>query len=265
MTLTDDRMRSELADLAPTAPADRRARSGIERAVSRRRRHREVRRIGAAAAVLVLVVAGAAWLGGWRGSAAPAGYTSPTGPGSGVMTTGSDPTAPPKGIGPRGPATVTFATLTFDLPAGWELVSRTGDDTMCVAPIGVTYPSWGCTGLDLYHGDLPGNETSAYEDHQPWAWYHATDVPSCPTETDPTGPDWDQVRVPEGGTADPVDSGFRPVGDRTAVYDQWEAECSQSAFRFTPRAWHLPESDIVIFDDFAQPEAEAILATVRFG
>jgi hypothetical protein len=49
-----------------------------------------------------------------------------------------------------------------------------------------------------------------------------------------------------------------------AVYDKWEARCELSGFTFTPRAWHLTESQIVIFDVIGRPETEAILASVRW-
>jgi hypothetical protein len=40
--------------------------------------------------------------------------------------------------------------------------------------------------------------------------------------------------------------------------------CRLSGFAFTPRAWHLPRSQIVIFEYFGRPETEGILASFTF-
>jgi len=176
------------------------------------------------------------------------------------------------------PTDVTFGGTTFTLPVGWWEHDRKDLDWLsideatggvaerhpygylCVGPAGAA----DCA-LKLYHGDVPGNEGfTAWEDHGAWPWHTATDVPSCPVPSaDPDAP-FDGLQ-PVDGSYLPVDSGFRPVGDRSAVYDQWAVECELSGHDFTPRSWHLPESSLVIVDMLGQPETESILASFRFG
>jgi hypothetical protein len=249
---TDDRLRDALFDLAPIAPADETAFAGVQRAVTRRRRRRTAG-MAAAAVLAVSLVAGGALAAGQRDDEDD--YV----------------TRPPDRV-ENELQRVPFADMTFELPDGWEVIS-TGDaedgtdEYMCIGPAGNPYPKYDdCAGLMLHHGDrLPGNEMDEYRDHAPWAWYHGTDVNPCPTgpySGDPGEP-FDGIQPGEAGY-DPIETGERPVGDRTAVYDKWEARCELSGFTFTPRAWHLTESQIVIFDVLGQSETEAILASVRW-
>jgi hypothetical protein len=201
---------------------------------------------------------------------------------------GDSPAAPdrdrltPVAEAPEASATdVSFGGTTFTLPAGWSEQDRqdlswptvdgaTGGvagkhpySYLCVGPADAADAA-DCA-LRLYHGDVPGHEGfTAWEDHGAWPWHTSTDVPSCPVPSaDPAAP-FDGVR-PVDGSYLPVDSGFRPVGDRSAVYDQWAVECELSGHGFTPRSWHLPESSLVIVDMLGQPETESVLASFRFG
>ena len=61
-----------------------------------------------------------------------------------------------------------------------------------------------------------------------------------------------------------MDSGERALGGRTAVYDQWAAQCDQSGFTFSPRAWHLAEEQILIVDVVGRQEIDAIVDSVRW-
>jgi hypothetical protein len=241
MTTTEDLVRDGLAALAPTARADAAAYAGIERAITHRRRRRTAARVAAVAAVALAAV-GAGVLGADRDET----------PG---FSTRPDATATPE------PGRVMFGNATFDLPAGWAVLSDNGA-RMCVAPA-ETEDMGECAGLRLDRGDLMGYEQGPYVDHGDWSWHTGTDVMPCPDRPyDPEAP-LDSV-VPGDAGLGPIDTGFRPVGDRTAVYDQWQAQCDLSGFTFTPRAWHLPESELLIVDLLGHPETEAILASFEF-
>jgi hypothetical protein len=85
----------------------------------------------------------------------------------------------------------------------------------------------------------------------------------CPARpADPDAP-FDAV-VPGAAGMAPVDQGFRPVGDRTAVYDQWSAVCAESRIEFSPEAWHLPTTQVRFLDLLGAPETPALLASVEF-
>jgi hypothetical protein len=178
-------------------------------------------------------------------------------------------TTPPGGGGPGGgsPDLVAFGGMTFELPDGWEVISQNEDEgleSMCVGPAGNPYPQYdGCSGLTLHHGDrLPGHELDEYQDHGPWGWYHETDVSPCPDRAYAPGEPLNGIQQTEAGYA-PVESGERPIGGRTAVYDRWDARC-ESGFTFSPRGWHVNDEQVLIFDVLGQPETEAVLYSVRW-
>jgi hypothetical protein len=279
MTAVEERVRQALVDLAPTVPADGTARLGVARAVGRRRRRGVAGRALATAivggALAAVAIAGPPTLGRDR-AVVPATSLPPaaTVPSPTTLPPQTTPTVPPADTDAAAdtvmPATtvpgeaavdrVAFAGVSFDLPPGWVIAEQRGDETICVEPAADPYPSWDCSGLRMHHGRLPGYETADYVDHGPWGWYHATDVRPCPTGTNVD----DAVDPPEGIGTGPIDTGFGEVGDRTAVYDRWAAVCRLSGFAFTPRAWHLPRSQIVIFEYFGRPETEGILASFTF-
>jgi hypothetical protein len=260
---TDDMVREALADLAPVAPADSSALAGMHRAIGRRRRRQQVARIAAAVTFVALAVgAGAVVL---QAEGDPADVS--TEPDDGKPTT--DTTGEPK---PDLSDRIDFGGVSFRLPAGWEAsaprkeTDPLGDaqgETLCIAPVGNEGPQWeDCAGLLIHSGDfLPGNEMEPYQPHAPWAWYHATDVASCPAHPDAVNP-LDGVQAPDG--MDPIDQGTRPVGGRSAEYDRWSAQCELSGFRFEPQAWYVPESQLLVFDIFGHPETEDFLASFEF-
>jgi hypothetical protein len=290
MTSTEELVRNALADLAPTAPADSTAYAGVGRRITHRRRRRAATRLAAVAAVGLVAVAGAALLGGPRDE--PSGFS--TQPGEDV-TTGPD-TGPGDGAAPgtgpgqdgdgssTGPSITMLGSASFTLPQGFETAQQDQFWTDSAEPGGsatVRHPYTSmclrrtadpgpldCT-LEMFHGDVPGHEGfEAYDPEGDWSWYRATDVMPCPGGTGPddTGPGGqDDIVRPVGGRVTPVESGFRPVGSQTAAYSRWSVVCEKSGFEFSPQAWFLPESQLLIIDVLGQPETEAILASFTFG
>jgi hypothetical protein len=259
MTGTEDTLRDALRGLAPTAPADETAHAGVRRAITRRRRRRTTGRVAAVVLAVAAVAGGRALVVASEDAEGPPGYATDDAP---SPTAQPGPSTPAPGTGDTG-ATQSFGPVTFDVPPGWE-ATEMGEASLCVAPVEGAGRSWdGCAGLWLYRGDLPGYEGGAYEEHGPWGFATATDPTPCPAP--PGGrPAKDDIVVPGQAGTGPVDQGFKPVGDRTATYDQWFARCSESGFTFTPRAWLLPQSEVLVVDVFGLPETEAILASFRF-
>lgn len=265
---TDDKLREALADLAPTAPADGSALAGVHRAIGRRRRRQNVTRIAAAVAVVALAIGTGALV--LRAGDDPADFGT-----DGHDRTPSSETSPTTPDTAEGGAAGrhSFGPVSFELPAGWHVLDEgnTGNEEasgtwMCVGPLPTEYPRWAdCGGLLLYQGDfLPGNEGGVYEDGQPWGWYHNNDVAQCPFTPDAgAGDPTDQVEPGPEGMA-PVVQDFVPVGDKTAAYTQWKAYCRESGKSFEPRAWHLPNSQILVLDVTRHPETEAFLASFLF-
>jgi len=271
---TDDMVREALADLAPTAPADNTALTGMHRAIGRRRRRQQVARIAAAVAFVALAVGTTAVVLDAESdpsqvSTDPDETTTPT-------TTPTTPTTTPDTTEGNQVEPTRFGPVTFQLPEGWEIIDRydqgstdlsTGEpgptgETMCIAPAGNPGPQWdGCAGLLIHQGDfLPGNEMLPYEPHTAGAWSHSTDANPCPfTATPPQDTPGNYVVT----GLEPIDQGLRPVGDHMADYDRWPAECP-SGETFEPQAWFLPQSKVLIFDVFGHDETEAFLASFEF-
>jgi hypothetical protein len=256
----EDTLRDALRGLAPTAPADEAAHAGVRRAITRRRRRRTTGRVAAVVLAVAAVAGGRALVAGLDDAEGPR-YSTDDAPGPTAQPGPSAPTTAPA-TGDTG-ATQTFGPVTFDVPPGWA-ATPSGEASLCVAPIDGAGRSWdGCAGLRLYRGELPGYEGGTYVEHGPWGFATSTDPTPCPAPTGSQPAEGDVVVPGQAGTG-PVDQGFKPVGERTATYDQWFARCSESGFTFTPRAWLLPQSQVLVVDVFGLPETEAILASFRF-
>jgi hypothetical protein len=252
----EDRLREALDDLAPRPPADEAAYAGVRQAVGRRRRRQVAGRIAAAVAVVGLG-AGALTLA-TAGGGGPNVQTPATRP---PTSAEPGPTAPQAGV------RVDVGNISFEPPPGWTALDvQSGGPTssaraLCVAPAGNPEPRYeGCSGVMIYSGDpLPGYQGAAYERDGIWQFAHGTEPIPCPFD-------------PEGSTIEPgpagrfpINNGGRPVGDRTADYNQWFARCGSAGATFTPEAWLLPRSKILILDVFGHPETEALLASFEFG
>jgi hypothetical protein len=261
---TDDMVREALADLAPTAPADNTALSGVHRAIGRRRRRRHVAQAVAAVALVATAVGTGALLLRAEDSKVQTGN-------QGSTTTTPTPTTPDTAEGGSA-GRISFGSVSFQLPEGWHQIDHrfTGGEeaqgeSMCIGPLPNEYPRWDdCGGLLIYQGDfIPGNEGQPYEPDSPWGWYHNTDVAQCPFSPAPLeGGTSDDVRIPNEGMA-PIDSGTRAVGDHTANYNRWNALC-ESGDSFQPQAWYLPQSKVLILDVTGHPETEDLLASFEF-
>ncbi len=259
----EDLLRERLARLAPSAPADSVAFEGIERRITHRRRRRAAARVAAVAAVaLVAVGVGSLAIGREEPSDLS---TQP----AETATSAPVPGAAAPTVGQKG--RVAFGGASFEVPEGWEVTSYDdglaedtpsgqgrGVESLC---IGVPEDEQSSCAIEMYHGDpLPGGEQQPYQDHGQWSWNHATDPPPCPFTPEDEG---DGVEAP-GGDTGPVDSAESvPVGDRTAVYDEWAAVCDSGA-TFNPRAWHLADEQLLIFDVIGHDETEQVLGSFRF-
>ena len=276
----EDLVRDSLARRAPTAPADDAAYAGIERAITRRRRRRAVTQVVAFAAVgLAGFGVGALVVADDDPpsySTRPEATGTPTPDDRPDAGTGS-PTTTSTTAGPG--EQVVFGPVSFVLPGGWSIVSQSDDD-MCVAAAGTeeaaaaeeaagsaAAPSSeeveACAGVRITLGPLTGHEGGPYVEHGDWTWHTSTDPMPCPAPPVDSDAPFDAVVAGDDGMA-PIDQGFRPVGDRTAVYDQWAATCAESGVEFTPRAWHLPTTQVRFLDLLGAPETPALLASVEF-
>lgn len=256
MTTTEDQVRAGLTGLAPSAPADDAAFAGVGRAITRRRRRRTGAQIAAVAALALVVVGGAALL--TDGDEAPV-YTDGIGPSTTTPTTASSTS---ESTAPDASGRVPFGDVEFELPAGWSVVWEV-ENQMCVSPAG-TADDVDCAGVILSVGhQVVGHEGGPYVDHGDWSWYQGTDVMRCPSGSSTPNGEFDGVIAGDAGMA-PVERDNRPVGDRTAVYDRWEAVCDISGFEFSPQAWHLSEPEMLIVDLIGRPETESMLASFEF-
>jgi hypothetical protein len=79
-------------------------------------------------------------------------------------------------------------------------------------------------------------------------------VPTCcPQHTPP-------VRVTAVRT---IDSGFQPVGDKTAQFRRFAATCADQTIE--RRAWLLPDSEVAIVEQQASPENVRVVRQMRVG
>jgi hypothetical protein len=245
----------------------------VHRAIGRRRRRQHVAQaVAAVALALAAVGTGALVLRaednkvrtGSEGTSTTVPTTTATTP----TTTATTPTTTTGGAADR----QNFGPVSFVLPDGWEIVDQRPErsplddragETMCIAPAGDPGPQWeGCGGLLIHQGGfLPGKEMNAYAKDTVGAWSHATDASQCPFEPGP--PDGLENNYTETG-GPVIDQGTRAVGEHTADYNRWQANCQLSDHPFEPQAWFLPQSKVLIFDVFGHDETEAFLASFQF-
>lgn len=172
-----------------------------------------------------------------------------------------DPGPADEGPTPTVTTEASVGALQLHLPPGWASASDGQFGNICVQRPGHQPEVFGCGGLDIWFGwdsYLPGEEMTTFDPANP-GWYHATDVQPCPVK--PTdGPDHLNGIREDGRASAPH---YEPVGTRTAYFFQWRAHCD-NGFTFSPRAWYLPASKILIFDYVGNAGADALLQTATF-
>lgn len=98
---------------------------------------------------------------------------------------------------------------------------------------------------------------------RPFGWYTGTDVPTCITASSPPGD------AAEATGSDLVDSGFKPIGPKTAEYGKWQVTCKDASRNNQVRMWWLPTSKILVveYDASADWDAkvDAMLAAATFS
>ncbi|WP_055585358.1 hypothetical protein [Peterkaempfera griseoplana] len=157
---------------------------------------------------------------------------------------------------------VALAGVSFEIPPTWHLITY-GTDQACAQPVNSAgLPSvFGCAGIAVKTGRIRGSEQRLYTADQNGGWYTATDVQPCPVDGAPPGGDFNGIRF--GAGSRPVETGLRPVGNRKADYDRWQAGCD-SGYRFSPQGWYLPLSHVLFLDYIGHPETARLLASVQF-
>src|SRR4051812_43454034 len=162
---------------------------------------------------------------------------------------------------PAAAQTVMIGPVVLDVPAGWAATTGYTFGDVCIAPQRERPMFGGCSGLQVFYGwdgFLPGEEMGGFSRRYP-GWYHATDVQPCPV--DPRGgDDYNGVQTGRqiGGEQ------LRPVGNRRAYYYRWIAGCQESPYTFSPRAWYLPVSQVLMFDYIGYADVEPVIAHARF-
>jgi hypothetical protein len=162
---------------------------------------------------------------------------------------------------------VPIGNISISLPPGWgwfemQLDLPASTRGVCVAPVGNSGPSFeGCSGVMIFSGDpLPGYQGAPYEQDGQWQFAHEAGPIPCPFDDSPGS----TIEPGQAGRA-PIDGGYRDVGDRRAAWNRWYARCDNEGTTFTPEAWLLPQSKILIVDVIGHEETKALLESVEFG
>lgn len=135
---------------------------------------------------------------------------------------------------------VVVGTMHVTLPSGAKYTQASEDGLLdgCVAEGTVV-----CEArlLDLREAtsdpNAPINLPSA---KRPFGWYTGTDVPTCITAASPPG------QAAEATGSNLVESGFKPIGPKTAEYGRWEVTCKDATQNNQVRMWWLPTSKILV-------------------
>ncbi|MCW2758173.1 MAG: hypothetical protein JWO46_1919 [Nocardioidaceae bacterium] len=215
-------------------------------------------RLAAALGLLLLTVAGCGQSAPSSGSSTDASASPSPTPSASASVTPPAPTTPA--------GSIRVGPVTLVPPAGWQVIRDIpypgkGPFDLCLAPKGASPYVSGCAGVLVYWGaDIPGAEMSTYQPNQADGWYHASDVEPCPIGRKSTEGDLNGIKT--GGA--PVEDGLRPVGLHQASYDRWKVSCDDGS-TFTPEAWYLPKTGLLVQDFLSHPETAGILASVRLG
>ncbi|MFJ9785364.1 hypothetical protein ACIRSS_37730 [Amycolatopsis sp. NPDC101161] len=164
-----------------------------------------------------------------------------------------------KAAGPQ----VVVGTMHVTLPPGAKYTQASADGLLdgCLAEGTVV-----CEArlLDLHEAtadpNAPINLPSA---KRPFGWYTGTDVPTCITPASPPG------QAAEATGSNLVESGFKPIGPKTAEYGRWEVTCKDETQNNQVRMWWLPTSKILVVQYGAfegwNEKMDALLAGATFS
>ncbi|TMR97273.1 hypothetical protein [Nonomuraea basaltis] len=144
--------------------------------------------------------------------------------------------------------------LTLYIPIQWE-VHRFGADVVQVVTGKCGKPKgWGTPECDAFYVLGPSYIRRGAEGFGPYTgkrpYYPASDVQPCPVNKK-----WGEIIGPK------VTRGLRQVGaGHKAAYNAWKSECvsfsgstTKVRARFTQREWHLPQSKILVVDQWNTP------------
>jgi hypothetical protein len=94
---------------------------------------------------------------------------------------------------------------------------------------------------------------------RPFGWYTGTDVPTCITAASPPG------EAAEATGSNLLESGFKPVGPKTAEYGRWQVTCKDETQNNQVRMWWLPTSKILVVEYGSFPGWDAKMDTLLAG
>jgi hypothetical protein len=160
---------------------------------------------------------------------------------------------------PGGPLTYAVVVPDPRFTGGVEIIRATLPEKWLVLEDQESPASQGLIGYAAGGGlDLPLRFDVAFEgaidDMKPpieTACYHHGDAPYPAVSVD------DITAQTGDGT------GFRPMGDRTAEYRVWRANCPDEHTPQVHQAWLLPESDIAIFEQRATQFNDGVVASMQ--
>ncbi len=148
--------------------------------------------------------------------------------------------APPPTTAPPFPKTITVGAITFHVPLSWGVIGGGDAAKPRIAFIGRLAGGAGDQHLRVQTGF-----TGTVDSLVPKTCLgHPSEAP-------------ERVEL--------VESGFKPVGERTAQFRFWRAACPNGDGDNPEehRAWLLPDSQIAIFEQRHAPEVETVVATAH--
>jgi hypothetical protein len=198
-----------------------------------------------------------------RSPAPPASATSSATPGA----TSPGTTSP----GTTGPTTLQLGPLILRVPGTWHVTYHDayGDYTVSIGSCAVNQLMGGedgsaCPSFSLIANAGTSGEPAGTSYRLGLVFSMSTGGTGCPARTTNTG--WFRESP---GTR--LSSGYAPVtATKTADYTVWQIGCLPDdhpppAFYFQQRDWYLPESDILIVDEYSTPGLAQILATATWA
>jgi hypothetical protein len=221
-------------------------------------------------AVMAATGAVAAALAGCSGGASPGTHPTPPAPTTSGEKQNTPTATPPSGappvrVTPSGkpkppPGKPTrVGGLVLRLPGGWHVHNGPGKDSTYVTTGGCDKAALTCPGFRVMSTAQikRGNELRPYKPGKPF--YPATDVQPCPANK----------KLGQKLPGRPKTSGYGAVGDKQAVYYQWTVSCatkkkSQVKSIFYQWEWYLPQSRMLIVDQWSTGDLGAILKWAKF-